>query len=47
MGERLDDRMAAEQRAGRRLDNRWMPRNAQALADVVVAFLVHGIVHLR
>lgn len=46
MGERLDDRIAEERRDGRRLDNRWMPRNAQAIAEVVVAFLVKGSVDL-
>jgi hypothetical protein len=47
MGERLEDRMAAEQRDGRRLDNKWTPRNAQAIAEVVVAFLVSGSVHIQ
>ena len=47
MGERLEDRMAVERRDGRRLDNKWMPRNAQAIADIVVAFLVNGSVHMQ
>lgn len=47
MGERLEDRMVAERRDGRRLDNKWMPRNAQAIADVVVAFLVSGRVDIQ
>jgi len=46
-GERLEDRIAAERRDGRRLDNRWMPRNAQTIADIVVAFLVNGSVHIQ
>lgn len=47
MGERIEDRMAAERRDGRRLDSKWMPCNAQAMADVVVAFLVSGSVQIR
>lgn len=47
MGERLDFRMAAEQRDGRRLDNKRMPRDVRAIADVVVAFIVTGRVQMR
>ena len=46
VGERLEDRIANERRDGRRIDNKWMSRDAQAIADVVVSFLVTGSARL-